>query len=63
MQNCQWTVGGQPGVPIVSAVQAVALDQNQEQGIAQIQSQVTEVQIAWETPPKQQTAIWIHVRV
>ena len=54
---------GHPGVPIASAIQAVTLDQCQEQGAAQIQLQVMEVQIARETPPKQQIAIQTHVQV
>ena len=54
---------GHSGVPIASAVQAVALDQDQEQGVARTQLQVMEVQIARETPHKQQTAIQTHAHV
>ena len=56
-------VDGQLGVHTAHAAQLVALDQNPEQGVAQIQPQVAEVQIARETPPKQQTAILTHVQV
>ena len=54
---------GHSGVPIANAVQAVALDQDQEQGVARVQLQVMEVQIARETPPKQQSVIQTHVQV
>ena len=54
---------GQPGVPMVSALKHVALEQGQEQGLAQIHPQVMEVQIVRETPPIRQTAIQNHVQV
>ena len=56
-------MGGLPGVPILSAVQVVAVDLGQEQGVAQIQPRVMEVQIARDTPPKQQPAIHTHAQV
>ena len=54
---------GQPGVPMVSALKHVALEQGQEQGLAQIHPQVMEVQIVRETPPIRQTAIQSHAQV
>ena len=48
---------------MVSALKHVALEQGQEQELAQIHPQVMEVQIARETPPKQQPAIHTHAQV